>query len=126
MLHFLTSTAYISGMDLLLQIGFLAVGIYGLYTFRNMNRWSKLPANKILYPNGCPVDTCDDPEGFKKFMRPRLLIFSLLCLVTAGLSAAGSYLMQGSRPIVLATVVLGLGTMIFYMASVFRASKKFW
>lgn len=118
--------SFAPGMDLLMQICFLVCGGYGLYTWRNMDKWSSLPANKIIYPYGCPTSNCDDPEALKKFMRPRILIFSILCLATGIFSLVTSRVLGNSPVYVMLTAAVGMAAIVFYMVTISQASKKFW
>lgn len=118
--------SYNTGMDLLMQICFFVAGFYGLYTCRNMGRWEKLPANKILYPQGCPTSTCDDPEALKKFMYPRLMTFSILCILVGAASFVISRYLSNAPLYAMATAMVGLLAVVYYMSVIRRASKKFW
>lgn len=71
-------------LDILLLASFVIGGVYSLWTAVQMRRWKELKPNKFIYPNGCEPGDCTNPEGFRAFMRPQVLLFGLLCLATAG------------------------------------------
>ena len=88
-------------LDILLLASFVIGGVYSLWTAVQMRRWKELKPNKFIYPNGCEPGDCTNPEGFRAFMRPQVLLFGLLCLATAAivisnLSAMSAFLATAS------------------------------
>lgn len=122
----LLSKTLMPEMDLLMQVAFIACGLYGLHTWRNLHRWSKLAANKILYPYGCPVETCKEPEEFLAYMRPRMLAFSVMALLAGIFSVITTYVLDSNPWCILIVSVLGLGSVIYYMVVINHASRQFW
>ena len=96
-------------LDILLLASFVIGGVYSLWTAVQMRRWKELKPNKFIYPNGCEPGDCTNPEGFRAFMRPQVLLFGLLCLATAATFLAGTYLSFCPDELVWAAFALGLG-----------------
>ena len=64
-------------LDILLLASFVIGGVYSLWTAVQMRRWKELKPNKFIYPNGCEPGDCTNPEGFRAFMRPQVLLAGL-------------------------------------------------
>lgn len=113
-------------IDAFLTLAFLAGGIYFVYTFFACGRWEKLKPNELLYPSGCAPEQCRDPEGFLGYIRPRMLIFGLLCIATAVLVILT--LLALPWPYYMRSVgfLLGAAICCVYLYCLNRAKKKFW
>lgn len=113
-------------LDMMLFACVLLGGLYCIWLSFDMRKWKKLRTNPIIYPTGSVPERCLDPEGFLAFMPSKLLIFGLLCMPSAvgfGLSIA---MAQTPVWLVVASVGLALGDIVFYGVVINRADKLFW
>lgn len=113
-------------LDALLQISFLAGGVYSLFTGIQMARWDKLRDSKFIYPTNCKPADCTDPAGFRGFIRPRLLLFGVFCLLTAVCSFFASFVPASPGWLVWAAFGLGVGAVALYASAIRRAYTRFW
>lgn len=113
------------GIDLMLQIAFILCGGYALYTWKNIDHWSELPLTRFIYPSGCPVDNSKEPEAFLKFMKPRMLIFGLVCFLAGVASVVNKYAWGNNMALGLTLAGCGFASVIFYMVSIGQASKRY-
>ena len=60
---------------------YLACALYCLYQWLQIRRTGAIPNGFILLSKEYPMDRCADPEEYRAYLQPRLLIFSLLLLV---------------------------------------------
>ena len=107
-------------LDILLLASFVIGGVYSLWTAVQMRRWKELKPNKFIYPNGCEPGDCTNPEGFRAFMRPQVLLFGLLCLATAATFLAGTYLSFCPDELVCRVAV------VVYISALRRSYTRFW
>lgn len=119
----------------LIPILLLGSGGYALYTYLRLRREWDFFDNKFLLPGNCPADACQDVDGYLEYISPRLLIFSIACLVFGLLcipvvfTSVGEKMGLGGTLLnVLNYVVPGVGLAVFvwYMISQSRAAKRFW
>ena len=120
-------------MELTLNVLLVAIlagaGIYGLYTVIRLWRSNLLFANRFLYPANCKPEDCTDEAGFIQYIRPRLLLLSVTCIVLAILYVLYWYVLPITLPrwIELIVVpVLGLAVFVWYMFVQNQAYKRFW
>ena len=59
---------------------YLACSLYCLYQWYQIRRTGSIPDGFILLSKEYPMDRCTDPEAYRTYIQPRLLIFSLLLL----------------------------------------------
>ena len=100
--------------------------VYGCMIFRT---WLKLARSKVLFPSNMlyPADRtekdCKDPEGFIRYVRPRYLILSLVCILYGAarlyLEWTGKINYNGAPAMIVAVVFIVL---IFLYT--FRLSKE--
>lgn len=113
-------------LDVLLLVVFITGGAYSFWTVAEMRRGQALRPNKFWYPTNCAPAECEDPEGFKVYMRPRILAFGILCLLTAATFFGGSYLSFCPKELVWVAFVLGVGAVGLHLLAVRKAGARFW
>ena len=114
-------------MDLLLVVMLLGFGVVALYNVIRLHREQMLFASKILYPGDCKPEDCADPGGFIDYIVPRLTILSIAFI----LMGVGAILLLYVFPLniawmELASVILPVGGLIWYVICQRKAAKLFW
>lgn len=113
-------------LDIMLLICFAAAGIYSLYTAIVMGGWETLRPNKMLYPSGCRPEACLDPEGFLLYQRPRVVVFGLVALISAGAFGVGLGLEGAPSWLAPVASILGIAAVMFYIVVINKAYRQFW
>lgn len=112
-------------VDIIVMLAFLLFGLYCLYTAFRLHNSKELFDSGLLYPGKCDKESCQDPEGFMAYMKPRLTILgSVLFLVGVYYIIAGEIPMPKAVGIV-QLVITGaalLWGVIFYRT----AFRRFW
>ena len=112
-------------LDLLFFVSMLGAGVYCLWLGFSMGRWTELKDSALLYPNGMGPKQCLDPEGFLDFMRARILIFGFLCLPAAAGLGLNSFLKLNLQWLLVGSIVLMLGNILFYSVSINQSYNRF-
>lgn len=113
-------------LDILLLVSFFIGGVYAVWTSLQMRGWTELRANKFIYPNGCTLENCQEPQAFLRYMRPRVLLFGVLCLLTAVTFLCGTYVPQCPRWMLWITLALGVSAVALYVFNIRRVGARFW
>lgn len=125
-------------MNNIFSLIMLGCGIYCLYVWLRIHRTGEIPANSIILPKDRTMDTCLDPEQFRDYIQPRLLVFSILIilfgvfgLVDAQLNLVVS-LADGLSPLLrllvieLVNFLLPFAVVIWFGVCLYRIQKQFW
>ena len=116
-----------STFDLIILAIFLSVGVYSLYTVLLLKRRGRLFENKLLYPANCAWKECADEEGYIAFIKPRLTIFGLLCLVMTGVEILRIFVLDSQIMAVnIVVFVLEILVFIYLAVSYNQAAKRYW
>lgn len=113
-------TSAFSFMDLIILGG----GIYILYGWYLLVFKNEIKPG-LLIPQNLSPKACLDPEGFKKYMGPRTLIFGLSAVASGAIGLFQDF--AGSVPPAVYWVffVLFLAVVIWYMIATKKAQKMF-
>ena len=118
------------GMNNILDILFLAcfggAGIYGSFTAFSMVRWTELRPNKLIYPSEITPNNCQNPEGFRRYQLPRLIVFSVLALIAAAAFCLGVFVPGMPKWLLYAGYGLSLADIVYYCVVVNKAYRLFW
>lgn len=117
----------IDGLDMILVVMLLGFGVVALYNVIRLHREQMLFASKILYPGDCKPEDCADPGGFIDYIIPRLTILSIAFILMGIASILMLYVfpIQGTW-MELASVILPVGGLIWYVICQRKAAKLFW
>lgn len=117
----------VSVLNLFMLVLFAGAGVYGVYTIIKLNRLGQLFDNKLLYPGNCSRKDCLDEQGYIAFIRPKLLVFSVVCLLAALCEVVETYIYT-DLPMVahIVIMVLELGAFVWLMLAYNRAARDFW
>ena len=114
-------------MDMLLVVMLLGFGVVALYNVIRLRREQMLFASKILYPGDCKPEDCADPGGFIDYIIPRLTILSIAFILMGVLAILLLYVFPLNVSwMELASVVLPVGGLIWYVICQRKAAKLFW
>ena len=114
-------------MDLLLVVMLLGFGVVALYNVIRLHREQMLFASKILYPGDCKPEDCADPGGYIDFIVPRLTILSIAFILMGVVAILLLYVVPlNSAWMELASVILPVGGLIWYVICQRKAAKLFW
>lgn len=115
----------VTGIVFLIVILFF--GYYGTSSLLRLKKEQALFPNRLMYPNYCPHDECIDPEGYIRFIFPRLAVLSASMLLS-GLTLLLSYFIPGIRSLGLSLglYVVPLAVYLYYSASLKKAAKIYW
>lgn len=126
-----TMSDIVMGFSAVTSIVFLVVilffGYYGTHALVRLRREKELFPNRLMYPNYCPHDECIDPEGYIKYIFPRLGLLSAVMLLS-GVTLLVSFFIPGMRTIGLSLALYGVPFVVYmyYSFSLRRAAKKYW
>ena len=117
-----------SAIDLVLLAMLVFVGVYGLYTVIRLKKEYMLFPNKFLYPTNCAPEDCLDEGAFIDYIIPRMTIFSVVCLILAGVYAVRIYVFPEVNhwAIEAAVLVLPIGILLWYAIIQNKVAKTFW
>ena len=112
-------------------------GIYCLYLWVKILITKQVPKDFVLLSKEYPIEKCKEPEAFRTYLKPRLLVFSLVVTVFGLFGAANSYfgLIDGWLSVsgtlqmvvsVLLTCVIPLAALIWFAVCISRAQKRMW
>ncbi|MBQ6799051.1 MAG: hypothetical protein IJP11_07435 [Oscillospiraceae bacterium] len=76
---------------LLFDLFIAGAGIYGIKDWLEMKKSGQLKACKLIMPADCKLADCKDPEGFYAYIMPRLLWFSVVCVICGVFSGLNDY-----------------------------------
>lgn len=103
------------------------IGCYGLYTVMRLKKERTLFPNRLMYPNYCRIAECVDAEGFMDYISPRLIILSIVMLISGIL-----FLLQQFLPI-LDNIYVYTGVMavpvavyIWFTRCLKKAARLYW
>ena len=114
-------------MDLLLVVMLLGFGVVALYNVIRLHREQMLFPSKILYPGDCKPEDCADPGGFIDYITPRLAILSIAFILMGVLAILLLYVFPLNITwMELASVVLPVGGLVWYVICQRKAAKLFW
>lgn len=117
----------LNGMDMILLVMLFGFGIFALYTAIRLRREQLLFPSKILYPGDCAPEDCADPGGYIDFITPRLILLSVAFLLMGIAMALVIYVFKLSNSWTeLATVVLPIAGLAWYIICQRKAAKLFW
>ncbi len=114
-------------LDALLWAMLLGYGGYALYTAIRLRRTFMLFPNKFLYPGNCSMEECVDEDGFIDFILPRITLWGLIMVALGILFILNTYVLgiKGLWVDIL-TILLPVGSVIWYMIIQRKASKLYW
>lgn len=112
-------------LDIVLLFSFLLFGLMCLYTAFRLWREKALFDSFILYPGNCKRPDCLDPDGFMAYIRPRVTIFGVLCIVIS-LYYVADYYLPIPKIATIAHYVVSIGFLIWASWTYYRAAKLFW
>ena len=114
-------------MDLILVVMLLGFGVVALYNVIRLHREQMLFASKILYPGDCKPEDCADPGGFIDYIVPRLPILSIAFILMGVVAILLLYVFPLNIAwMELASVILPVGGLIWYVICQRKAAKLFW
>ncbi len=103
------------------------IGCYGLYTVIRLSKQRELFPNRLMYPNYCRIAECTDPEGFMGYIRPRLIILSIIMLISGVM-----FLLQQFIPILddiylyTAAMIVPVAAYIWFTRCLKKAARLYW
>lgn len=104
----------------------LAAGAYVLYTWYRLLVSKRLFANSLLIPKDQSPKNCDDPDGYIRYILPRLLVLGLVLFLFGAVSMANSSLQFYSKAVGIALNFVTLAVIAWYAVCSVRAFKRFW
>lgn len=127
--------SFSSILDVLILATVFGSGGYALYTYVRLHREWRIFNSVFLMPSQCPPDECLDTDAYLEYMRPRLLVLSIFCLISGVLfiPVALPNLAQimhigtaGYNILLIGAPLLGFVSLVWYMFCQGRAAKRFW
>lgn len=113
-------------LDLLILAALGGCGAFAVYTGLAARRWTALRKNPFLYPVGLSPEDCLDPKGFLRFIRPRVLVFGVLCLTGSAALAVSRFALPELDWLETGSFCLVLLAMAVYGWQIRQAGKRFW
>lgn len=123
----------INSMNSLFSMITLFFSVYCLYAWYQL-RGGTIPQKFALLPKEFPPEKCLDQELYVRYLRPRLLVFSILMVLTGvvGLLDARLGLFEAMLPgrgvllAILLTSVLPLAVVIWFCVCLRKIQKELW
>lgn len=113
-----------SSMFLLIDILITGYGIYALYAYFLMISKGEIKEN-ILLSKTVSFKKCKDPDGYKQYIAPKLLIFGIGTLICGVLGFVNDYMgILGN----LYLIVMGLFCvlLVWFVTVTKKSVKRFW
>lgn len=104
----------------------LGCGAYILYTYIKLTAYGRLFPNSLLIPNGRNPKDCDDPEGYIRYVKPRMLIVGVIVLVFGIASLVNETLQFLSFEASIASTVFTFLVIVWYGVCSSKAYKLYW
>ena len=116
-----------SFLDLFMLLLFGGAFVYSMYTYIKLRRTGQLFDNKLLYPGGCARSDCSDEEGYIAFIGPKILVFSLICLLAFICEALLGYVLP-NLPMAfhIGAMVIEVAAFVWLALGYNAAAKRFW
>ncbi|MBP3412171.1 MAG: hypothetical protein J6K89_02835 [Oscillospiraceae bacterium] len=126
-----TVTDMVMGFSGVISVIFLVVilffGCYGMYGVIKLRKEQYLIPHRLMYPNYCSGDDCEDPGEYMDYIRPRLTILSVTMLLGGLLLFLGYFIPTlRSLGITLILYITIFAMYIWYSLCLRRAKKKYW
>ena len=122
-----TFDGMIDMLDIFMLVMLLGFGLYGIYSAIRLWKEQMLFPNKFLYPGDCKPEECADEGGFIDYIIPRLSVLSVALLIMGIALGLNSYVFKfQSMWIDIATMVLPVGALVWYIICQRKAAKLFW
>lgn len=113
--------------SLILIVMLAGYGGYSVYSAIRLRREGVMFPSKVLYPGNCNPADCVDQVGFISYIFPRLLIFGIACILSAGATAFDTYIGFHLPPVMQYILPFSfLPILVWYMVVQNKASKLFW
>lgn len=116
----------------------LGCGVYCLYVWFQVHRGAALSQNNLILPRDKTLDDCLDKAEFLHYVKPRLLVFSILIMLSGAFGMVNDQLglidqwtagmSDGMHLLVLEllTCFLPLAIVIWFAVSLRRIHKALW
>ncbi len=127
-----------SSMNYIFSVVMLVMGIYGLRMWISVRKTGDVPAGSVLLPRDRTLADCMDEDAFLDYIRPRLLIFSVLNVLYGLFSAAdtaldliGTWVVNmpdrlAGLTIQLLTSVLPMAIFVWFALALNKIQKDLW
>ena len=112
--------------DALLLAAIFLGELYTLLISIEMLRWTGLRPRGLVYPRNCLPGSCQNPEGFRAFLQPRLFLFGILFLLAGAAFLCGNYIPACPGWLQWLALALILTTFVLYKRTLRRCSLRFW
>lgn len=104
----------------------LACGIYVLYIWYRLQAVRRLFDSTLLIPRDQRIKDCADPDGYIRYLKPRLLVLGLLLVLYGAVSLANSSLKLYNDTVGMILNGVMLLVIIWYAVCTRKAFKRFW
>lgn len=109
----------------LMDIIFVGAGLYMLYALFLMKKTGEIKTSMLL-SREVDIRKCKDLEGYKKFIEPKMLIFSIAAIIYGGFGLFNSYV--APVPVVVYWMIMALffAVLIWFALQSRKSVELFW
>lgn len=104
----------------------LAAGAYVLYVWYRLQAVGRLFENSLLIPKDYRIKDCADPDGYIRYLKPRLLILGLYLALYGIMALINSNLQLYNNTVSMVLNGVALAVIIWYAVCSSKAVKRYW
>lgn len=104
----------------------LGAGVYVLYVWYRLQAVGRLFENSLLIPKDSRIKDCVDPDGYIRYLKPRLLVLGVFLLLFGIVSMVNRSLQFYGDSVELALIFVSLAVIIWYAVCNRKAVKEYW
>lgn len=104
----------------------LAAGVYVLYVWYRLHAVRRLFENSLLIPKDFRIKDCGDPDGYIRYLKPRLLILGLYLAIYGLVALVNNSLQFYNRTVAIILNGVALAVIIWYAVCITKAVKRYW
>lgn len=114
-------------LDMVMVVMLLGCGVYALYSALKLKKLCYLFPNNFLYPGDCKPEACVDSSGFILYITPRLILLGIGMTLIGVLFLLNMMVIKAdSLWINMASVIIPLALLAWYVIAQRKAAKRFW
>lgn len=104
----------------------LAAGVYVLYVWYRLQAVRRLFENSLLIPRDFRIKDCADPDGYIRYLKPRLLILGLYLALYGIVAMLNNSLQFYNNTVSMVLNGVALAVIIWYAVCSSKAVKRYW
>lgn len=102
-----------------------AAGIYCAYSWHYMKTKRQIHDNRMTIPPDISIEACRNPAAYMAYMLPRMLVFSILCIVFGGLNLL-THVTQIPQQVQFVCIVALFVNIVWFAVVLRKSIQNYW